>query len=99
MKAEWRRQQAGGFAFGSQIRFCRALAGIFEQIRFGVEKVTLKRPSVHEQMNHSLRTRRKVGGPGGCRPGFRVPGLSSKSRSYTHRASTGPEVQRQLTAR
>ena len=54
-KPERRREQTTGRTLGQQICSLRLLPRILLQTRFGIEQISLKRPPVHEQVNHAFR--------------------------------------------
>ena len=53
--------QAACRAFRSQISAIGTLPCVFRQRRLGIKKVRTKRPTVHEKVNHPLRSRREMG--------------------------------------
>ena len=57
---ERRRQQSTGRPLGPQIGPFGTLPGIFQQRRFGVKQVSLKRAAVHKQMDDTFCARREM---------------------------------------
>ena len=93
-EAKGGREEPGGFAFGAEVSFGRALAGIFEECGFGIEKVSLKGTAIHEQMDDPASTRWKVGfGGGRLGGGFCSEGCGKRSGS-----GTGTELAYEVSA-
>ena len=60
LKLKWRLEQTARAALRLEIGIGRTLAVILVERRLGIERIHLRRPAIHEQVNHPLGARRKM---------------------------------------
>src|SRR5579864_4541009 len=96
LKLVWRGERGPGLALRAQILAWQGLARELRQHRLGVEGVEVRRPAIHEKMNHALGLGREVRPPRRQRmvavgrsgkPGCAIKQTSQSQRAHAH---TGP---------